>query len=244
MAEQAAMRHRRRRRTRFAKGVAMVLTASIAMLGVLSFLGRKRPEDVKATAGATTTTTAPIDAPCPKADGSSPRRNSFRRPPRFCIRTDGKYTAKFETDTGTFMIALDTEHAPETVNNFVFLARYHFFDGVPFHRVRAPSYVQGGNPPEAGVTGPGYTFADENVPKPPDRYKVGQILMAHERSNSNGSQFVIVTGPDGENLPLAFPLFGAVSEGMDVVMRVAADGGNDYTPKVLHTIREVSIIES
>jgi cyclophilin family peptidyl-prolyl cis-trans isomerase len=243
LAYRAAMTKRKQRRSRLFTFAAMVVAAGISLLGVLSFTGRQSPE-AAARARSTTTTEASLDAPCPKADGSSPRRNAFRRPPRFCIRPDGTYQARFLTDTGTFVLDLDVARAPETVNNFVFLARYHFFDGVPFHRVKPGDYIQGGNPPQQGVTGPGYVFADENVPVPPAHYKVGQILMAREKPNSNGSQFVIITGPEGEGLPLVFPTFGEVSEGLDVVMRIDADGAPDFTPKVLHTIREVKIIES
>lgn len=246
LAHQAALQRKRRKRGRLVTGVAMIAAMGIAFIGVLSYTTRserteRRSEDAS-NQRASTTTTSP-DAPCPKADGSSARRDKFRRPPRFCIDGAKDYEAQVITDVGTFTIDLDTKNAPETVNNFVFLARYHFYDGIPFNRVKPGFIVQGGNPPGEGVTGPGYSFADENVPTQPERYQVGQILMARDKPNANGSQFIILMGPEGENLPLVFPLFGKISKGMDVVRTIEADGSDDFNPKVIHTIRQIVIIE-
>jgi cyclophilin family peptidyl-prolyl cis-trans isomerase len=245
LAQQAALQHKRRRRSRLVTGVAMIAAMGIAFIGVLSYQTRNNEPD-RVTAGdaaATTSTTSP-DAPCPKADGSSSRKDAFKRPPRFCIDAAKNYAAEVTTDIGAFTIELNTKDAPETVNNFVFLARYHFYDGIPFNRVKPGFIVQGGNPPEESVTGPGYSFADENVPTQPERYQVGQVLMARDKPNANGSQFIIIMGPEGENLPLVFPLFGKVTKGMEVVRRIEADGAPDFNPKVLHTIRQITIIES
>ena len=181
---------------------------------------------------------------CPAVDGSSPKRQKFDGPPPMCIDPAKRYTAEMVTSKGTMTIALDPVAAPKTVNNFVFLARYHFYDGIPFNRVKTGFIVQGGNPPEESVTGPGYSFADENVPVQPERYQTGQILMARDKPNANGSQFIIIMGPEGENLPLVFPLFGKITKGMDVVRKIEADGSPDFTPKVIHTIRQITIIES
>ena len=243
-AYKAAMQARSRRRGRLVTGVAMIASLGIAFIGVLSFTTRDTRRQNVATERAARTTTTSFDAPCPRADGSSARKDKFRRPPPFCINPDKQYKAQVFTDVGTFTLDLHTKDAPETVNNFVFLARYHFYDAVPFNRVKQGFIVQGGNPPGEGVTGPGYVFADENVPVPPARYEVGQVLMARDRPNSNGSQFIIIMGPEGENLPLVFGRFGTVSEGMDVVRRIEADGSPDFNPKVLHTIQKVTIIES
>ena len=178
----------------------------------------------------------------------------FAQAPPTCIEEGEALTAEIAidevdeegeaTDAGTVTIALDSEAAPTMVNNFVVLSRYHFYDGIPFNRVKPGFIVQGGNPPAESVTGPGYSFADENVPRSPQRYQVGEILMARDKPNANGSQFIIIMGPEGENLPLVFPLFGRVSAGMDVVRKIEADGAPDFTPKVLHTIRQITIRES
>jgi len=245
-AYRAAMQRRRNRRSRLVTAVAMVAALGIAFITVLSATRSTNSGSAQQTAarhGPTTSTTS-FDTPCPKADGTSPRKDFFRRPPPFCIHPDREYKAQIQTDVGSFTVSFDAKDAPETVNNFVFLSRYHFYDGIPFNRVKPGFIVQGGNPPAESVTGPGYIFADENVPVPPQKYRVGQILMARDRPNSNGSQFIIIMGPEGENLPLVFSQFGEISEGMDVVRRIEADGGADFNPKVLHTIQQVKIIES
>ena len=244
-AHQAALQHRRRQRGRLVSAVAIIAALGIAFIGVFSYMRKAdRSLSVRETGrrGLPATTTTSPDAPCPNPDGSSARRDAFRRPPRFCIDTAKNYAARFQTDAGTFTVELATKDAPETVNNFVFLSRYHFYDGIPFNRVKPGFIVQGGNPPAEAVTGPGYSFADENVPKA--RYQVGQILMARDKPNANGSQFIIIMGPEGENLPLVFPLFGKITDGMDVVRKIEADGGPDFTPVVIHTIRQITIIES
>jgi cyclophilin family peptidyl-prolyl cis-trans isomerase len=244
-AYRAAMQRRRNRRSRWVTGVAMLAALGIAFITVLSATNRSGSSSQQtATKRQATTSTTSFDTPCPKANGTSPRKDFFRRPPPFCIQPDRNYKAQIQTDVGTFVVSLDVKDAPETVNNFVFLSRYHFYDGIPFNRVKPGFIVQGGNPPAESVTGPGYVFADENVPVPPVKYRVGEMLMARDRPNSNGSQFLIIVGPEGENLPLVFSLFGEISEGMDVVRKIETDGAPDFTPKVLHTIQQVKIIES
>jgi cyclophilin family peptidyl-prolyl cis-trans isomerase len=239
------MDRRRGRRGKLVTGVAMVASLGIAFLTVLSYTSRSSKSDLAANkkAPATTTTTS-LEAPCPRADGQSARRDQFKLPPRLCINPTHSFRADVLTDVGTYSMELNARAAPQTVNNFVFLSRYHFYDAVPFNRVKPGFIVQGGNPPGEGITGPGYVFADENVPAPPAKYKVGNILMARDRPNSNGSQFIIIMGPEGENLPLLFSLFARVSGGMDVVRRIEADGSPDFAPKVIHTIQKVTIIES
>ncbi|MDH4169541.1 MAG: peptidylprolyl isomerase, partial [Acidimicrobiia bacterium] len=105
--------------------------------------------------------------------------------------------------------------APVTVNNFVFLARYHYYDGIIFHRIINGFMCQGGDPTGTGRGGPGYTFADE-LPKP-GRYEVGSIAMANAGPNTNGSQFFLVSGANGVGLPPQYSLFGKVISGLDVL---------------------------
>ncbi|TAN29680.1 MAG: peptidylprolyl isomerase [Actinomycetota bacterium] len=157
-----------------------------------------------------------------------------------CINTSANYTAVVKTDVGTFDIALDAKAAPKTVNNFVFLARYHFYDGVIFHRVMPGFVVQGGDPTGTGTGGPGYTFADE-LPKA-GSYKLGSVAMANTGSpGTNGSQFFIIVGTQGEQLPPSYSLFGQVTSGMDIVQKIAADGSTSGTPKVVHKMISVTI---
>jgi cyclophilin family peptidyl-prolyl cis-trans isomerase len=147
-----------------------------------------------------------------------------------------------ETDVGTFNVALDAKAAPKTVNNFVFLAREHFYDGVTFHRVIPGFVVQGGDPQGNGSGGPGYKFADE-LPKA-GAYKVGSLAMANSGPNTNGSQFFIITGSQGTQLPPNYSLFGNVNSGMDVVKNIEAGGSSSGTPTTVHKMTRVTITES
>ena len=106
-----------------------------------------------------------------------------------------RYTATMVTSHGTMVIALDPLAAPRTVNSFVFLARYHYYDGIVFHRIIPGFVLQGGDPTGTGTGGPGYRFADE-LPKP-GRYEIGSLAMANAGPNTNGSQFFVISGPDG-----------------------------------------------
>ena len=160
-----------------------------------------------------------------------------------CIDAAKSYTAVMETSMGTITIALDALSAPRTVNNFVVLARYHYYEGVIFHRVIEGFVCQGGDPTGTGRGGPGYRFADE-LPKP-GRYEIGSLAMANAGPNTNGSQFFIISGPHGRRLPPQYSLFGKVVKGMDVVdaMQKVATNRNDR-PLTDVTINSVTITES
>jgi len=155
---------------------------------------------------------------CPAADGSSPKTQKFGGPPPMCIDPAKQYTATMVTNKGTMTISFDVGVAPKTVNNFVFLARYHYFDGVGFHRIIPGFVLQGGDPQGTGMGGPGYKFADE-LPKP-GRYEMGSLAMANSGPNTNGSQFFIISGPSGMALPPQYSLFGKVVNGLDVVSEI------------------------
>ena len=128
--------------------------------------------------------------PFPALDGSAPRQQKFAEPPEMGIDPSKRYTATMETSMGTLVIALDAINAPVTVNNFVFLARHDFYDGLKFHRVIPDFMVQGGDPQGTGSGGPGYKFGDEvGAGKP--KHKVGSLSMANAGPNTNGSQFFI-----------------------------------------------------
>ncbi len=126
-----------------------------------------------------------------------------------------RYTAKLDTTLGEIVIALDAVKAPKTVNNFVFLALNHYYDGVIFHRIINGFMCQGGDPTGTGRGGPGYRFEDE-LPKPRE-YQIGSVAMANAGPNTNGSQFFIVSGPSGVGLPPQYSLFGQVVKGLDIV---------------------------
>jgi cyclophilin family peptidyl-prolyl cis-trans isomerase len=153
--------------------------------------------------------------PFPPLDGSAPRTQEFSDVPEMGIDPEKRYTATMETSLGTIVIALDPIKAPKTVNNFVFLAGYGYYDGVIFHRIIKGFVCQGGDPTGTGRGGPGYKFADE-LPKA-GQYEVGSLAMANAGPNTNGSQFFIISGPDGCRLPPSYSLFGKVVKGLDVV---------------------------
>ncbi len=181
--------------------------------------------------------------PCPAEDGSSPVRREFREPPPMCIDPSKRYTATMETSMGSLTIALDAATAPLTVNNFVVLSRYHYYDGVIFHRIINGFVCQGGDPTGTGRGGPGYRFADE-LPKP-GRYEIGSLAMANAGPNTNGSQFFLISGPNGAGLPPQYSLFGKVVNGLDVVdamQRVETDRNDRPLTDV--TIDSVTITES
>ena len=159
-----------------------------------------------------------------------------------CIDPTKRYTATMQTSKGEIVIALDALGAPKTVNSFVFLARYHYYDGLNFHRVIPGFVLQGGCPQGTGTGGPGYRFDDE-LPKP-GRYEIGSLAMANAGPNTNGSQFFVISGPDGAALPPAYALFGNVVKGLDVVATIDAIGTRSGTPTENVTIDSVTITEA
>jgi len=183
-----------------------------------------------------------MPTPCPAADGSNVKVQHFDGPPPMCIDVDKRYTAEMVTSKGTMVIALDPAAAPKTVNNFVVLARYHYFEGIVFHRVIPGFVLQGGDPTGTGTGGPGYKFEDE-LPRP-GRYELGSLAMANAGPNTNGSQFFVISGPNGARLPPQYSLFGKVIDGLDVVAAIDGIGTQSGKPKELVTIHSVTITES
>ena len=183
-----------------------------------------------------------MPTPCPNADGSSPKQQRFDGPPPMCIDPEKRYSAEMVTSKGTIRIALDAASAPKTVNNFVFLARYHYYEGIVFHRVIPGFVLQGGDPTGNGTGGPGYRFEDE-LPAP-GRYELGSLAMANAGPNTNGSQFFVISGPDGMRLPPQYSLFGKVVSGLDVVATIDALGSRSGKPSELVTIESVTITEA
>ena len=131
------------------------------------------------------------------------------------IDADKTYQATMETDKGTIEIELYAEHAPKTVNNFVFLAQDGFYDGISFHRVIPNFMVQGGDPTGTGRGGPGYSFEDE-LKDNPLKHETGVLSMANAGPNTNGSQFFITHAPQ-PHLDGRHTVFGKVTSGQDVV---------------------------
>lgn len=139
----------------------------------------------------------------------------YSAPPKMNIDTDRTYRATMETDRGEIELELYPEHAPKTVNNFIFLAKDGFYDGVTFHRVIPDFMIQGGDPTGTGRGGPGYRFEDE-LEDNPLKHETGVISMANAGPDTNGSQFFITHAPQ-PHLDGRHTVFGKVVGGQDVV---------------------------
>jgi len=166
----------------------------------------------------------------------------YNSPPAMQIDPNKRYVAVFHTDRGDFQVELFAKQAPVTVNNFVFLARDHFYDGVTFHRVIRGFMAQGGDPTGTGTGGPGYQFADEPGALALKHDQAGILSMANAGRNTNGSQFFITFGPT-PHLNGKHGVFGRVISGMDVVNSLRErDPDRDRQPGDM--ILSIDIVES
>ncbi len=136
-------------------------------------------------------------------------------PPSMSIDKSKVYKATIETGKGNIELELYPEHAPITVNNFVFLAQEGYYDGITFHRVISDFMIQGGDPTGTGSGGPGYDSEDEVVNNPL-KHEKGVISMANAGPNTNGSQFFITHAPQ-PHLNGRHTVFGKVTSGQDIV---------------------------
>ena len=165
----------------------------------------------------------------------------YKSAPAMAIDPSKKYTAVIETSAGTMEAEFFPQDAPNTVNNFVFLARDGYYNDVIFHRVISGFMIQGGDPTGTGRGGPGYRFNDEKVTRP---YSRGTLAMANAGPNTNGSQFFI-TLEATPWLDNRHSVFGEVVEGMDVVKKIGSTqtGAQDRPVKPI-TIESVTIDRS
>ena len=150
--------------------------------------------------------------------------------PAFEIDKSKIYQVTITTDRGAIVMDLEPKLAPNTVNNFVALARQGYYDGLTFHRVVPEFVIQGGCPEGTGRGGPGYRFEDERVQ---GDYNVGAVAMANSGPNTNGSQFFICIDDNRRKLGKDYNLFGHVIEGMDVALKT----------QVGDVMRSVSVVE-
>jgi cyclophilin family peptidyl-prolyl cis-trans isomerase len=171
-----------------------------------------------------------------------------------CIDPDKEYTAVLETSRGDIEMELDTENAPATVNNFVFLARWGFYDGVDFHIVLPGQSAQAGfhSVSDEQIYDPGYTFEDEFLPEGEDPpYPLYSVAMGNSGPDTNGSVFFIISGTEAQSEPV-YARFGTITdeESQTVVDEIDATGvrraGHDGTPRQGEetTIQTVTIVES
>lgn len=237
----------------------MVVVAGVAA-GIYALVSGGSPKAASSTSStSSTSTTLPPNAvsttttvslagdttsancPTPFTATTALKKPKFSAAPPMIIDPTKTYSATITTDIGSFTVALDAKNAPKTVNNFVFLAENHFYDCVVFHRV-IPSFMdQTGDPTGTGTGGPGYQFADENIPSASSGYTTGEVAMANSGPNTNGSQFFVLTAPYNNT---GYSLFGHVTAGQPVVNAINADGTQAGTPKKLHRMISVIISES
>jgi len=138
-------------------------------------------------------------------------------PPEMQIDTNTFYDVTIETPRGNIVMELDPELAPNTVNNFVSLAKDGYYNGIVFHRVVPEFVIQGGDPTGTGTGGPGYKFADEPVK---GEYVDGAVAMANAGPDTNGSQFFICIDDCRRKLTPNYNLFGVVTEGLDIAKSI------------------------
>lgn len=183
------------------------------------------------------------ETPCPATDGSEERVSQFAQAPPTCIEEGEELEAVITVSGEEIVATLDAENAPTMVNNFVVLARYKYFDGLPFHRLVPDFVAQTGSSgtPDYGSGGPGYDMPD--IEKPTEGYAPGDLAMARSASVS-GSQFFIVASENGAaQLGNEYPLFGKVTSGLELVQLLAASGdaASNGTPTSVIAIESVTI---
>jgi cyclophilin family peptidyl-prolyl cis-trans isomerase len=190
---------------------------------------------------------------CPPAGGTPAPVREFTAPFQKCIDPAKTYIATMVTTKGTMIFQMRPDKAPGAVNNFVSLARSKYFDGIYFHRVMKDFVLQGGDPtviteaaiPSGGRGGPGYDFADE-LPQPGE-YKVGDLAMANSGENTNGSQFFVISGPQGAGLPPSYSLFASMTADPATLETIKAIDGvsnaGDGPPTEAVMIKTVTIEE-
>lgn len=241
-----------------AKTLKWTFIALICAL-VLSACGTKPADQGSAKQGAqqgtqqsgsqTSTGSNTAQQPSGGTNAAQPASKSWSTPPEMKIDVNKTYQATVTTSKGTFKIDLFAKDAPKTVNNFVFLSKEGFYNNVVFHRIIKSFMIQTGDPTGTGRGGPGYKFEDELSKK--YQYEPGIVAMANAGPNTNGSQFFICTGEDskGLNNQPNYTIFGKISEGMDVVQKIAATPvsasatGEASAPTEKVTIQSVEITE-
>jgi peptidyl-prolyl cis-trans isomerase B (cyclophilin B) len=227
------------RRRKVVAGIGIFLGVAIVLSGIVAVTGN--PTSGDDDAAPTTVTTEPGAAvelpappegitlteptPCPPAAGTQRRVVAFAGPPPSCLEPGATYRARFETSEGEFVATLDPDGAPVAVNNFVVLARYRYYDGVPFHRI-IPGFVTqagDGDGEPWGTNELGYQFQDE-LPTEEQPYPDFALAMANAGPDTNGSQFFVVLPGGGARLGPLYTRFGQVVEGSEVVERIGVHG--------------------
>ena len=223
LAERRAAERRRRRRQRIVAGTVaglLVLGAGgAAAVALFGGGGDRAPRPQPSPPEDATTPEATVACGGSVPEAADRRRPSFDEPPPMRLDRRADYRAVMRTSCGTVELDLFEDQTPVTVNNFVFLAREGFYDGLTFHRVIDAFMIQGGDPEGTGTGGPGYEFEDEIVPEL--RFdRPGLLAMANSGPDTNGSQFFITVG-EPTHLNELHTIFGEVTGGMEVVEEIS-----------------------
>jgi cyclophilin family peptidyl-prolyl cis-trans isomerase len=168
-------------------------------------------------------------SPAPTTAAFNKIQHTYKAAPPNIIDTSKYYCAGINTNRGLIVLELDPQYAPNTVNNFVYLADAQFYDGMVFHRVVPGFIIQTGDPTGTGTGGPGYKFNDEPVK---GKYTKGCVAMANSGPNTNGSQFFICTGDDTAKLQKSYNLFGRVVLGTDVAQKIQGPGDDTASKNI------------
>ncbi len=190
---------------------------------------------------------------CPESATTRVNTQHYSSVPPNTLAATATYEATVRTDSGSFVISMSPKVSPIAVNSFVFLANRGFFSCVIFHRVIKGFVNQTGDPTGTGTGGPGYQFTEAAPATASPQYPLGSVALANSDNpattnpKTNGSQWFVVVGPQGEALPPNYVLFGHVTSGMDVLQAINQNGAPSSsqtgTPAVIHRILTVKIKE-
>jgi cyclophilin family peptidyl-prolyl cis-trans isomerase len=255
-ARQVQEQRKQKRKTYMTIGGLVVLVVVLAALYSIFAGDDDSGEQVTSdtTAAPTTTTIDPaLQAPCPAEDGSSEQMLEFEAPQQDCLVAGATYEAVFDTTAGEIRVALDTETTPDTVNNFVVLSRYHYYDATDMFRTNTGiDIIQGGSPHtnSGSDPGPGYTIPDEGGPY---TYEPGDLVMARSAApNSGSAQYFFSTGPNTALLDDqgTYVVFGQVTQGMDVLEAIMAThvdsdaATGEGAPDPIPVVNSVTIVQT
>jgi cyclophilin family peptidyl-prolyl cis-trans isomerase len=255
-----------RRRQRWTIALVLVLGVVLFLMVLQGFLISSDDEtaDPVETDPAVTNPTAPVtfappvnvtlpaagetvtgETACPPVDGSAERTTTFEQAPPRCIDVDKRYRAVVHTSAGDMTFLLNDDGAPESVNNFVVLARYHYYDGLPFYSILPGLMLLTGDAtgdPEVGKGGPGYTIEDE-IPDVGVLYTPGSLHTWTDEADQNGSRFLIASvGEEVASLPNHTQL-GTMLDGFETLQAIEALGSTGGEPTAEVVIESIEIIE-
>lgn len=261
----AMAEHKRRQRWRTVRNFGLIVVAIVVVIFVLSRRGGDDKKPVSASSSSSTSLPAAFTfgtGPCPNADGSSPKTIDFTAAPQECIDPAKTYTATFDTTVGTIVVKLDTQTTPGTANNFIVLARYHYYDDTQlFRAAQSIGILQGGAPHDNSTAdkGPGYSLPDEgfdyaSLPQGPNggatggpyTYSPGNIVMARKpTANGASAQFFFAVNEKTASLESegVYVTFGTATQGLDLLQFLL---GSEPAEQPAHpvTINKVTITES